>query len=128
VHGLTQPEFTVKEDNKPQPIKNFEEHSAGQPAPEPPLPPNICTNAEPTPTGGAVDVLRFDDVATGPSPRADAGDQMYAKLQTPLKLPELPVQFDLPPGNIFVRVGVRDLPSDKIGTLEVPVSVGKPQK
>ena len=49
-------------------------------------------------------------------------DQLAQFLQQALKFPELPVQFDLPPGKIFVRVAVRDLPSDKVGTLEVPVS------
>lgn len=46
----------------------------------------------------------------------------------PAKTFQLPLQFDLPPGNIFifVRVGVRDVPSGSVGTLEIPMSVDKP--
>ena len=34
-------------------------------------------------------------------------------------------QLDLPPGEVFLRVGIRDLTSNKIGTLEVPLNVPK---
>jgi hypothetical protein len=36
---------------------------------------------------------------------------------------QVPLELDLPAGNIFVRVGVRDRSSGKIGTLEVPLTV-----
>ena len=39
---------------------------------------------------------------------------------------QLPLQFDLPPGKIFVRAGILDLASNKIGTLELPETVPKP--
>jgi hypothetical protein len=35
-------------------------------------------------------------------------------------------QIDLPPGEIFLRVGVLDGVSDKVGTLEIPLIVKKP--
>jgi VWFA-related protein len=35
-------------------------------------------------------------------------------------------QLDLPAGALFVRVGVLDRTSNKVGTLEIPVSVAKP--
>jgi hypothetical protein len=35
------------------------------------------------------------------------------------------MQFDLPSGKIFVRLGVLDLASQKIGTLEIPEAVAK---
>jgi VWFA-related protein len=35
-------------------------------------------------------------------------------------------QIDLPPGEIFLRVGVLDAVSNKVGTLEIPVVVKKP--
>ena len=38
---------------------------------------------------------------------------------------QVPMQFDLPSGKIFVRLGVLDLPSQKIGTLEIPETVAK---
>jgi hypothetical protein len=34
-------------------------------------------------------------------------------------------QIDLPPGEIFLRVGVLDGGSDKVGTLEIPLNVSK---
>jgi hypothetical protein len=51
--------------------------------------------------------------------KADAVAQF---MQRPLRVP---LQFDLPVGNIFVRVGVLDVPSGKIGTLEIPETVAK---
>jgi len=39
---------------------------------------------------------------------------------------EVPLQLDLPPGKLFVRVGVLDVSSGKSGTLEVPETVAKP--
>jgi hypothetical protein len=38
---------------------------------------------------------------------------------------QVPMQFDLPSGKIFVRLGVLDLASQKIGTLEIPEAVAK---
>ena len=38
---------------------------------------------------------------------------------------EIPLQLDLPPGRIFVRMGVRDVTSAKIGTFEIPLTVAK---
>ncbi len=35
------------------------------------------------------------------------------------------LQFDLPSGNIFVRLGVMDLVSGRMGTLEIPETVAK---
>lgn len=43
-------------------------------------------------------------------------------LQRPLRVP---LKFDLPSGSIFVRVGVMDLVSQKMGTLEIPETVAK---
>jgi VWFA-related protein len=37
----------------------------------------------------------------------------------------VPLQFDLPVGNLFVRVGVLDEPSGRMGTLEIPETVAK---
>jgi VWFA-related protein len=62
VHGLTQADFTVTEDGKPQPIKNFEEHRGETPTQA--LPPNIYTNRQ-TPNAPSVNILLLDQVATG---------------------------------------------------------------
>ena len=34
-------------------------------------------------------------------------------------------QIDLPPGQLFIRVGVLDHTSNKVGTLELPLKIGK---
>jgi hypothetical protein len=34
-------------------------------------------------------------------------------------------QIDLPPGQLFIRVGVLDHTSNKVGTLELPLKVGR---
>ena len=39
---------------------------------------------------------------------------------------EVPLQLDLPPGKLFVRVGALDVLSGKAGTLEVSLTVAKP--
>ena len=33
------------------------------------------------------------------------------------------VQVDLPPGRIFLRIGIFDIPSQKMGILEIPHTV-----
>ena len=67
VHGLVQPDFTVKEDGKVQTIKNFEEFDSSQAtnaAPAPPLPPGTYSNQQAkTPT--AFNILLLDNVSTG---------------------------------------------------------------
>jgi VWFA-related protein len=62
VRGLTQSDFTIKEDTKPQPIKNFEEHGSETPAPV--LPPNVYTNRQ-DPNAPAVNILLLDMVTLG---------------------------------------------------------------
>jgi hypothetical protein len=49
-------------------------------------------------------------------------DEISRFIQGPFRMP---LQFDLPSGNIFVRIGVRDVLSEKMGTLEIPVTVMK---
>jgi VWFA-related protein len=84
VHALTKPEFAVKEDGKPQPIKNFEEFGTARPPAEPTeqLPPNVYTNQPVSPpTTQAVNILLFDQVATGISYGLQPNPQIikYAK-------------------------------------------------
>ncbi|HEV2646128.1 MAG TPA: VWA domain-containing protein [Acidobacteriaceae bacterium] len=38
---------------------------------------------------------------------------------------EMPVEFDVPAGNVFVRAGVKDVASDKVGTVEIAESVAR---
>jgi VWFA-related protein len=81
IHGLTAADFTVKEDGRPQPIKNFEEFGKDKPktgsTSGPSLPPDVYSNQQSAqPQTQAVDILLFDQVSTGisrglqPSPEA----------------------------------------------------------
>jgi hypothetical protein len=49
-------------------------------------------------------------------------DEVAQFMQQPL---HVLLQFDLPVGNLFVRVGVLDEPSGRMGTLEIPETVAK---
>jgi VWFA-related protein len=68
VRGLARSDFAVKEDGKPQTIRDFEESGTerlAQAAP-PQLPANTYTNAQPAPANGsAVNILLLDTVTTG---------------------------------------------------------------
>jgi len=66
--------------------------------------------------GQALNVVgETDKLTLGP-------DQVSGFVQRPFQ-PTL--QFDLPPGEIFVRVGVMDVASGKMGILEIPEKVAK---
>ena len=67
VHNLTASDFTVLENNVPQHIKSFEEHSTANPAkPEPPLvlPPGNFTNYTSVPAGAPLNILLLDTLNT----------------------------------------------------------------
>lgn len=65
VRGLTEADFTVKEDGKPQAIKNFAEYGAAKPAEQTALPPNVYSNRPQVAEAGAVNILMLDNVSTG---------------------------------------------------------------
>lgn len=68
VHGLMRSDFTIKEDGKPQTLRDFEEYGAEKPAQSTPadLPANTYTNAQPpSPSTSAVNILLLDNVTTG---------------------------------------------------------------
>ncbi len=81
VHGLKEADFALTEDNLPQTIKHFEEHSALTPAEAtkfttfPKLPPGLYTNYSPEPLNGAVDILLIDALNT------PLKDQMFVRQQ-----------------------------------------------
>jgi VWFA-related protein len=67
VHNLTASDFTVLENNVPEHIKSFEEHSTTSPAkPEPPLvlPPGNFTNYTSVPANTALNILLLDTLNT----------------------------------------------------------------
>jgi VWFA-related protein len=89
VHGLLQPDFLLKEDGKPQEIKNFDEYGTEKPSAQaapPQLPANVYSNAQlPSPTTSAVNVLMLDGLTTGlaghlkPSPENLMFEQKQSK-------------------------------------------------
>lgn len=71
VHGLTQSDFTLLEDNQPMHFNSFEEHRSdqGEPASStlaaPTLPPNAFTNAtSPPPSNHPLNILLIDNLNT----------------------------------------------------------------
>jgi VWFA-related protein len=60
VHGLTQSDFTILEDGKPQPIRNFEEVGERPIMPTRQMPPNVYTNLKPPPPSSAVNIILLD--------------------------------------------------------------------
>src|SRR3984885_14229950 len=81
VHGLKSSDFTLTEDNAPQVLNHFEEHSARTAADAtkfqemPKLPPGIFTNYTPEPVSGSVDVLLIDALNT------PVKDQLFVRQQ-----------------------------------------------
>jgi VWFA-related protein len=71
VHGLTQSDFTIKEDNKPQPIRSFEEFGTQTAKILPKLPPGVYTNLQPPPSSSAVNILLLDGLNTAPTDATD---------------------------------------------------------
>lgn len=92
VHGLTQKDFSVEEDGRPQQILSFDLHdltSASDFAKLPPLPPNTFVNIPTAPEHGPLYVLLLDLVNT------ETKDEPYARAQL-LKFIQ-----DKPPGTRF---------------------------
>jgi VWFA-related protein len=81
VHGLTASDFTLTEENVPQVVKHFEEHTALTPADAtkfpalPKFPPGVFTNYTPEPVNGAVNLLLLDALNT------PLRDQLYVRQQ-----------------------------------------------
>ena len=86
VTGLTQNDFRIFEDDKPQNIASFKEHS-GAPittADLPPLPPNVYTNYTGVKTADSINVLLMDSLNT------QMQDQQFVHQQTLKYLKTLP--------------------------------------
>ena len=86
VHGLTASDFTLTEENVPQTVKHFEEHTALTPADAtkfpslPKFPPGVFTNYTPQPVNGAVNLLLLDALNTPMKDQAYVRQQLLAYL------------------------------------------------
>lgn len=82
VHNLSASDFSLFENNKPQQIKSFEEHSAlpaadlANLAPTPKLPPGLFTNKPTAPSQGPVNILLLDYLNTPLSVQPYARQQL----------------------------------------------------
>ena len=88
VHGLKISDFTLTEENAPQTVKHFEEHSALTAADAtkfpalPKMPPGVFTNYNPEPVNGAVNVLLFDVLNTPVTSQTYVRQQLLAYLNS----------------------------------------------
>jgi VWFA-related protein len=86
VHGLKASDFTLTEENVPQVVKHFEEHTALTPADAtkfpamPKFPPGVFTNYSPEPVNGAVNLLLLDALNTPMRDQAYVRQQLLAYL------------------------------------------------
>jgi VWFA-related protein len=67
VHGLTQSNFTLQENGRPQSIRSFREITSNPPPerPAPKLPPGIYTNSHAMPATGPVNIFLIDSLNRG---------------------------------------------------------------
>jgi VWFA-related protein len=86
IHGLKASDFTLTEENVPQIVKHFEEHTALTPADAtkfpsmPKFPPGVFTNYTPEPVNGAVNLLLLDALNTPLRDQAYVRQQLLAYL------------------------------------------------
>jgi VWFA-related protein len=86
VHGLKASDFIITEENVPQVVKHFEEHTALTPADAtkfptlPKFPPGVFTNYTPAPVNGAVNLLLLDALNTPVRDQAYVRQQLLAYL------------------------------------------------
>ena len=107
VHGLKQEDFTVKEDNKPQPIKSFEEFSVKSIPPPPKLPPNVHTNLQPPAPSGAVNILLLDGLNTAPPDATDPPEISWSfTIQARVKQEAAKYLKAMPPGTRVSLLGL----------------------
>ncbi|HEY0161116.1 MAG TPA: VWA domain-containing protein [Edaphobacter sp.] len=88
IHGLKQTDFTVMEDNAPQTVAHFDEHTAATAVVLPQMPalaPNTYTNYTPAPADAAVNILLIDTLNTPLNDQANARQKLitFAKSMKP---------------------------------------------
>jgi VWFA-related protein len=84
VHGLTQADFIISEDKKPQAVAGFEEHTARAVIYSlPKMPPGVFTNMALAPAGSAVNVILIDSLNTPLTDQAFMRDQILKFVNGP---------------------------------------------
>ncbi|MDP9051242.1 MAG: VWA domain-containing protein [Acidobacteriota bacterium] len=99
VYGLKQSDFSILEDGKPQPIRNFEEVGVKPVMPPPNLPPNVYTNLQPPAPSSAVNILLLDMANEAPEDSTNPPEVSAAtELQRRVKLAAKDALEQMPPG------------------------------
>ncbi len=99
VYGLRQSDFTISEDGKPQPIRNFEEVGTQPVVPPRELPPNVYTNLQPESPSSAVNILLLDLENLAPVDDTNLPQvSLAARLQGYVKQAALQAVQDMPEG------------------------------
>ena len=98
VHGLTQADFTVREDGKPQPVRNFEEVSSHPVGPPRELPPNVYTNLQPPPPSRAVNIILLDLLNEAPIDNTKLGQVSMATQMQRVKQAAMQAVLNMPEG------------------------------
>jgi VWFA-related protein len=116
VHGLTQSDFLLKEDGKPQSLRSFREYGeavpTAAPTTPPKLPPNVYTNLQPAPPSPAVNILLLDFVNTAPDGDVGPPDSPYLSIAEALDMQNLmrnqAIKYvhDMPPGTRVAVMGI----------------------
>jgi VWFA-related protein len=115
VHGLTQSDFVLKEDGKPQSLRSFREFGEAVPTvatAAPKLPPNVYTNLQPAPPSPAVNILLLDFVNTAPDVAIGPPDSPYLSIAEALDMQNLmrnqAIKYvqEMPPGTRFAVMGI----------------------
>ena len=110
VRGLTKSDFTILEDNKPQPIRSFSEYDKTSPPPPPrTLPPNTFTNSDALPVNGPVQILYFDIpcAASYPPGTNPVGDTREGQIYVRAKRYLTEYFQTMPPGTQFAVFAYR---------------------
>ncbi|MDP9039763.1 MAG: VWA domain-containing protein [Acidobacteriota bacterium] len=99
VHNLQQSDFTILEDGKPQPIRNFSEVRSEWQEPRRQLPPNVYTNLQPPPPSRAVNILLLDFANEAPEDSTDAEQlSISTRRQSLVKRGAMEAVDAMPPG------------------------------
>jgi VWFA-related protein len=110
VHGLAQSDFTILEDGKPQPIRNFEEVGERPIMPTAQMPPNVYTNLQPPSPSSAVNIILLDLANEAPVDSNNPRQLAYStQVQHDVKLAAIAAIDQMPLGT---RVAVLSMTND----------------
>ena len=109
VQGLAQSNFTILEDGKPQPMRNFEEVRSQDVEPPRQMPPDVYTNLQPPPPSSAVNIILLDFVNEAPVDSTDPKQVSRSTyLQNQVKQQAIEAIDRMPPGTRVAVLAMTD--------------------